>query len=318
MGRSRSSHSASSRKRSRRRSNRRRARSRSGCGDNRRLDFEQIRYEVADGVLTITLNRPERLNAFTETMMNELIAAFDASDADDDVRAVIVTGEGRGFCAGADLAKGGETFDWRERAASGDVPRDGGGRVVLRIYDSLKPVIAAINGPAVGVGITMTLPMDIRLASHSAKIGFVFARRGIVPEACSSWFLPRLVGISQAMEWVATGRVFDADEALHGGLVRSVHGPDDLLQYAHALAREIADNAAPVSVALARKLMWRGLGATHPMTAHRADSRAMFSRGQSADAIEGVTSFLEKRPASYPDKVSDGLPDLGLEEPQWS
>jgi enoyl-CoA hydratase/carnithine racemase len=282
------------------------------------LDFEQIRYEVADGVLTITLNRPDRLNAFTETMMNELIAAFDASDADDDVRAVIVTGAGRGFCAGADLAKGGETFDWRERAAAGDVPRDGGGRVVLRIYESLKPVIAAINGPAVGVGITMTLPMDIRLAAHGAKIGFVFARRGIVPEAASSWFLPRLVGISQAMEWVATGRVFDADEAERGGLVRSVHAPDDLLPFAHSLAREIAENTAPVSVALARKLMWRGLGAAHPMAAHRADSRAMFSRGQSADAVEGVTSFLEKRPASYPDKVSDGLPDLGVEEPQWS
>jgi enoyl-CoA hydratase/carnithine racemase len=282
------------------------------------LDFEQIRYEVADGVLTITLNRPDRLNAFTETMMNELIAAFDASDADDDVRAVIVTGAGRGFCAGADLARGGETFDWRERAAAGDVPRDGGGRVVLRIYESLKPVIAAINGPAVGVGITMTLPMDIRLAAHGAKIGFVFARRGIVPEAASSWFLPRLVGISQTMEWVATGRVFDADEAERGGLVRSVHAPDDLLPFAHSLAREIAENTAPVSVALARKLMWRGLGAAHPMAAHRADSRAMFSRGQSADAVEGVTSFLEKRPASYPDKVSDGLPDLGLEEPQWS
>jgi enoyl-CoA hydratase/carnithine racemase len=282
------------------------------------LDFKEIRYEVADGILTITLNRPDRLNAFTETMMNELIAAFDASDADDDVRAVIVTGEGRGFCAGADLAKGGETFDWRERAASGDVPRDGGGRVVLRIYDSLKPVIAAINGPAVGVGITMTLPMDIRLAVHGAKIGFVFASRGIVPEACSSWFLPRLVGISQAMEWVATGRVFDADEAERGGLVRSVHAQEDLLPFAHHLAREIADNTAPVSVALARKLMWRGLGMSHPMYAHQADSRAMFARGQSADAVEGVTSFLEKRPASYPDKVSDGLPDLGLEEPQWS
>jgi enoyl-CoA hydratase/carnithine racemase len=282
------------------------------------LDFKEIRYEVADGILTITLNRPDRLNAFTETMMNELLAAFDASDADDDVRAVIVTGEGRGFCAGADLAKGGETFDWRERAASGDVPRDGGGRVVLRIYDSLKPVIAAINGPAVGVGITMTLPMDIRLTVHGAKIGFVFASRGIVPEACSSWFLPRLVGISQAMEWVATGRVFDADEAQRGGLVRSVHSHEDLLPFSHHLAREIADNTAPVSVALARKLMWRGLGMSHPMHAHQADSRAMFARGQSADAVEGVTSFLEKRAASYPDKVSDGLPDLGLEEPQWS
>jgi enoyl-CoA hydratase/carnithine racemase len=282
------------------------------------LDFEQIRYEVADGVLTITLNRPDRLNAFTATMMEELIAAFDASDADDDVRAVIVTGEGRGFCAGADLEAGGETFDYRARGVTDEIPRDGGGRVVLRIYDSLKPVIAAINGPAVGVGITMTLPMDIRLAATGAKIGFVFARRGIVPEAASSWFLPRLVGISQAMEWVATGRVFDAEEAHEGGLVRSVHAPDDLLPFANTLAREIADNAAPVSVALARRLMWRGLGATHPMEAHRADSRAMFSRGRSADAVEGVTSFLEKRPATYPDKVSDGLPDLGLEEPQWS
>jgi enoyl-CoA hydratase/carnithine racemase len=282
------------------------------------LDFETIRHEVADGVLTITLNRPERLNAFTETMMNELIAAFDASDADDDVRAVIVTGEGRGFCAGADLASGGETFDYRARGVTDEVPRDGGGRVVLRIYDSLKPVIAAINGPAVGVGVTMTLPMDVRLASTEAKIGFVFARRGIVPEAASSWFLPRLVGISQAMEWVATGRVFDADEAQRGGLVRSVHAPDELLPTAQALAREIADNTAAVSVALARKLMWRGMGAPHPMYAHRADSRAMFSRGQSADAVEGVTSFLEKRPANYPDRVSDGLPDLGLEEPEWS
>src|SRR3954447_6133270 len=237
---------------------------RPSCQDPCTMDFTEIRYEAADGVLTITLNRPDRLNAFTETMMNELIAAFDASDADDDVRAVIITGEGRGFCAGADLAKGGETFDWRERAGAGDVPRDGGGRVVLRIYDSLKPVIAAINGPAVGVGITMTLPMDIRIATMHAKISFVFASRGIVPEAASSWFLPRLVGISQAMEWVATGRVFDAAEAQRGGLVQSVHGPDDLLPAAHALAREIADNTAPVSVALARRLMWRGLGATHP------------------------------------------------------
>src|SRR4051812_35802420 len=252
-------------------------------------------------------------------MMNELIAAFDASDADDDVRAVIVTGEGRGFCAGADLAAGGETFDYRRRIDAGDVPRDGGGRVVLRIYDSLKPVIAAINGPAGGVGITRTLRMDIRLAAEGARIGFVFARRGIVPEACSSWFLPRLVGISHAMEWVATGRVFDAAEAERSGLVRSVHPQEELIGAAQELAREIADNAAPVSVALARKLMWRGLGASHPMVAHRADSRAMLSRGQSADAVEGVTSFLEKRPASYPDRVSDGLPHLGLEEePQWS
>jgi enoyl-CoA hydratase/carnithine racemase len=273
-------------------------------------DFGEIRYEVADGILTVTLNRPDRLNAFTPTMQRELIEAFDRADRDDDVRAVIVTGEGRGFCAGADLERGGETFDWRERARSGDVPRDGGGQVVLRTYEMTKPVIAAINGPAVGVGITMTLPMDVRIAVEGAKIGFVFARRGIVPEACSSWFLPRIVGISQAMEWVATGRVFDAGEALRGGLVRSVHPPGELLGVAHALAREIADNTAPVSVALARRLMWTMLGAEHPMEAHRADSRAMFSRGQSADAREGVTSFLEKRPAQFPDRVSDGLPDI--------
>ncbi len=280
------------------------------------MSFEEIRYEVADNVGVITLNRPDRLNAFTPTMMAELLEAFDRSDADDEVRAVIVTGEGRGFCAGADLAGGGETFDWRKRQADGEaVPRDGGGRVTLRIFESTKPVIAAINGPAVGVGITMTLPMDIRLVADGAKIGFVFARRGIVPEAASSWFLPRLVGIAQAMEWVATGRVFDAQEALAGGLVRSVHAPDELLGAALALAREIADNAAPVSVALARRLMWNMLGAAHPMDAHRADSRAMFSRGQSADAREGVTSFLEKRAAAYPDRVGDGLPELFPDRP---
>ena len=236
------------------------------------------------------------------------------------MRAVIVTGAGRGFCAGADLGGGGETFDWRDRdGGDAGVPRDGGGRVSLRIFESLKPVIAAINGPAVGVGITMTLPMDVRIAADGAKIGFVFARRGIVPEACSSWFLPRVVGISQAMEWVATGRVFAAEEALAGGLVRSVHPAEELLPAARALAREIADNAAPVSVALARRLMWTMLGASHPMEAHRADSRAMFARGQSADAREGVTSFLEKRPAQFPDRVSDGLPELfpGLEEPEF-
>src|SRR3954463_8758644 len=287
------------------------------------MDFSEIRYDVADGVLTITLNRPDRLNAFTPTMMSELIAAFDAADEDDDVRAVIVTGEGRGFCAGADLERGGETFDWRARGNGGgggaNTPRDGGGRVALRIYESAKPVIAAINGPAVGVGITMTLPMDVRLVAEGAKIGFVFARRGIVPEAASSWFLPRLVGISQAMEWVATGRVFDAQEALRGGLVRSVHAPDELLGAANVLAREIADNASAMSVAGARRMLWTMLGAEHPMEAHRADSRAMFHRGQSADAREGVTSFLEKRPAQFSDRVSEGLPDLfpGREEPAF-
>ena len=279
------------------------------------MSYEQITAETADGVLTITLNRPDRLNAWTPTMGQELIAAFDAADADDDVRAIIVTGAGRGFCAGADLQGGGSTFDWRERESGEGIPRDGGGQFTLRVFDCTKPVIAAINGPAVGVGATMTLPMDIRLAADDARIGFVFARRGIVPEACSSWFLPRAVGISQAMEWVATGRVFAAQEALDGGLVRSLHPKDELLDAARALATEIAENTAPVSVALARRMMWRMLGAEHPMLAHRADSRGMFYRGQSADAAEGVTSFLEKRPARFPDRVSEGLPDI---MPAWA
>ncbi|HWK18730.1 MAG TPA: crotonase/enoyl-CoA hydratase family protein [Solirubrobacteraceae bacterium] len=280
---------------------------------------EQIQAEVEARVLTVTLNRPERLNAWTPIMARELMDAFDRADADDDVRAVIVTGAGRGFCAGADLSGGGDTFDWREREAEGAVPRDNGGRFTLRVFECTKPVIAAINGPAVGVGATMTLPMDVRLAADGARIGFVFARRGIVPEACSSWFLPRVVGISRAMEWVATGRVFDAQEALEAGLVRSVHPPAELLEAAHALAREIADNTAAVSVALARRMLWRMLGAEHPMDAHRVDSRAMFARGQSADAREGVTAFLEKRPAAFPDRVSDGLPEVfeGWEAPQF-
>ncbi len=278
------------------------------------MSYEQITTEAADGVLTITLNRPDRLNAWTPTMGAELIAAFDAADGDDAVRAIIVTGAGRGFCAGADLQAGGSTFDWRERQDGDAVPRDGGGQFTLRVFDCTKPVIAAINGPAVGVGATMTLPMDIRLAADSARVGFVFARRGIVPEACSSWFLPRVVGISRAMEWVATGRVFSAQEALEGGLVRSLHPQDELQDAARAIAREIADNTAAVSVALARRMMWRMLGAEHPMLAHRADSRGMFSRGQSADAAEGITSFLEKRPPRFPDRVSDGLPDI---MPSW-
>ncbi len=284
------------------------------------MELEQIITEVADGVLTITLNRPQRLNAWTTTMAGELIGAFDRADADDDIRVVIVTGAGRAFCAGADLQKGGETFDARAAGAAGSGPgaaehRDNGGQLTLRIFESTKPVIAAVNGPAVGVGATMTLPMDIRLASENARFGFVFVRRGIVPEAASSWFLPRIVGISRAVEWAATGRVFSAAEALEGGLVRSVHSPDELMPAARALAAEIADNAAPVSVALARRMMWTMLGAQHPMTAHRMDSRAMFLRGQSADVVEGVTSFLEKRPARFSDRVSDGLPDV---LPEWA
>jgi enoyl-CoA hydratase/carnithine racemase len=284
------------------------------------MDFQEILYEVEDSILTITLNRPDRLNAFTPTMGQEVIDALDRADADDDVRAIVFTGAGRGFCAGADLEKGGSTFDWRDREDGDEIPRDGGGRISLRLFDCTKPVIAAINGPAVGVGITMTLPMDIRLASEEARMGFVFTRRGIVPEACSSWFLPRIVGISQAMEWVASGRVFPAEEALAGGLVRSVHPAAELLPATHELAREIAENSAPVSVALARQMMWSMLGASHPMEAHRADSRAMFARGQSDDAREGVMSFLEKRPAQFTDRVSEGLPDIfpGREEPVFS
>jgi enoyl-CoA hydratase/carnithine racemase len=274
------------------------------------VEPEQITAEVDAGVLTITLNRPDRLNAWTETMARELIEAFDRADADDEVRAVIVTGAGRAFCAGADLERGGETFDWRAREEAGPVPRDNGGQLTLRVFECTKPVIAAINGPAVGVGVTMTLPMDVRLAADDARFGFVFVRRGIVPEACSSWFLPRVVGISQAMEWVATGRVFSAQEALQGRLVRSLHPREELLGAARALAEEIAENAAPVSVALTRRMLWRMLGAEHPMFAHRADSRAMFHRGQSADVVEGVTSFLEKRPPKFTDRVSDGLPDI--------
>lgn len=285
-------------------------------------EFTQITYEVADRVATITLHRPEHLNAFTNTMMRELIAAFDLTDADDDVRAVIVTGAGRGFCAGADLSSGGNTFakGGSDVTTSVGVPRDGGGLVSLRIFESTKPVIGAINGAAVGVGVTMTLPMDVRLASEHARFGFVFARRGIVPEAASSWFLPRIVGISQAAEWVYTGRLIPAEEARQAGLVRSVHAADELLPAAHALAAEIAANTAPVSVALSRRMLWRMLGADHPMQAHRVDSRGIALRGPSADAREGVESFLAKRPAEFPDRVSDGLPDIfpDWEDPEFS
>jgi enoyl-CoA hydratase/carnithine racemase len=279
------------------------------------MQLEQITTDLADRVLTITLNRPDRLNAWTATMSRELIEAFDRADADDEVRAVIVTGAGRGFCAGADLEAGGETFSRGPSEDGQDVPRDNGGRFTLRVFECRKPVIAAINGPAVGVGATMTLPMDIRLAADDARIGFVFVRRGIVPEACSSWFLPRIVGISRAMEWVATGRVFPAQEALEGGLVRSLHPAAELLEAAHTLAREIADNAAPVSVALARRMLWTMLGAEHPMLAHRADSRGMFYRGRSADVVEGINSFLEKRAPNFADRVSDGLPEI---MPGWA
>lgn len=274
--------------------------------------YDEITYEVDGPVATLTLHRPDRLNAFTGRMMQEMISAFDEVDRDDAVRVVIVTGAGRGFCAGADLGAGGATFD-ADAQSGGTAPsemeqRDGGGLVTLRIFQCTKPVIAAINGAAVGIGATMTLPMDIRLASTQSKFGFVFARRGIVPEAASSWFLPRLVGISQAAEWCYSGRVFGPEEALAGGLVRSIHEPDELLGAARELAEEIAQNTSAVSVAMTRAMLWRMLGASHPMAAHEVDSPAIAYLGKSADAREGVVSFLEKRPPAFTDTVSEDMP----------
>ncbi|WP_041798192.1 crotonase/enoyl-CoA hydratase family protein [Rhodopseudomonas palustris] len=284
------------------------------------MPFETIKYEVAEQILTITLNRPEKLNAFNPAMQRELIEAFDRADADDDIRAVIVTGEGRAFCAGADLSSGADTFDRDARRgpvrrnADGSVDyadpqvRDGGGQVTLRIFKCLKPVIAAVNGPAVGIGVTMQLAMDIRIASEAARFGFVFSQRGIVPEAASSWFLPRIVGIAQALEWCYTGRVFPAQEALDGKLVSRVVPADQLLATARTLAKEIAAKTAPVSVALIRQMMWRMLGADDPMEAHKIDSRGIYERGRSDDVKEGVSSFLEKRPAQFKNKVTSDMP----------
>jgi enoyl-CoA hydratase/carnithine racemase len=273
-------------------------------------DFEHVRYAVDDGVATLTLHRPDRLNAVNTPMLREIVATLEAADRDDDVRVVIVAGAGRAFCAGADLGEGGNTFDAiaRGRESSLEEHEDGGGLVTLRIYDMNKPVIAAINGAAVGFGVTFTLPMDVRLASSDARFGFVFARRGVVPEACSTWFLPRLVGIARAAEWVYTGRVFDAEEARAGGLVSRVVAPDALLSTARELALEIARNTSPVSVALARHLLWKMLGADHPMDAHRLDSKAMAFTGRSADAYEGINAFLEKRPARFPSRPGVDMP----------
>lgn len=273
--------------------------------------YQDILYAVEDGVLTLTLNRPDKLNACTHTMLSELIDAFDRADADDAVRVIIVTGAGRGFCAGADLSAGSQTFNHASHDPhAADNHRDGGGLLTLRIFEARKPVIAAINGAAVGVGATMTLPMDIRLASTEARFGFVFARRGIVPEACSSWFLPRVVGIAQALEWSYSGRVFPATEALAGRLVQELLAPADLLPRARAIAADIVANTSAVSVAMIRHMLWRMLSADHPMAAHRIDSRAIYHLGQSADAKEGVSSFLEKRPPRFTDRVSSDLPEF--------
>jgi enoyl-CoA hydratase/carnithine racemase len=286
------------------------------------MAYETILYDVQDNVLTITLNRPDKLNSFTSVMCDELIDAFDKADADDNVRAIIVTGAGRGFCAGADLSSGAKSFDRNARGKtaptlpngqpdlSDEIVRDGGGRVTLRIFECLKPVIAAVNGPAVGIGVTMQLPMDIRIASSDARFGFVFSRRAIVPEAASSWFLPRIVGISQALEWTFSGRVFPAQEALDGGLVSKVVAPDQLLPTARAIAKEIVDHTAPVSVAMIRQMMWKMLTADHPMEAHKVDSRGIYVRGTSNDVKEGVTSFLEKRAPKFTDTVTKNMPSF--------
>ena len=274
------------------------------------MDYEQIRYDVDDSILTITLNRPEKLNAFTHTMLEELLDALDRADGDDAIRAIIFTGSGRGFCAGADLSAGSRSFDADARPdRPSGLNRDGGGRLTLRLYECNKPLIAAVNGAAVGVGATMQLPMDIRIASDQARFGFVFARRGIVPEACSSWFLPRIVGISRALEWSYSGRVFPASEALAGGLVSEVVAADGLLARAREIAAEIATQTSPLSVTLIRHMMWRMLSADHPMEAHKLDSRGVYHLGRGADAREGVDSFLEKRPPHFTGRVSSDLPE---------
>lgn len=274
------------------------------------MNFEQILYEKDGPILTITLNRPDKLNAFTGQMMQEIIEAMDAADADDEVRAIIFTGAGRGFCAGADLSAGKDTFNNDAPGKQSGLQRDGGGLLTLRLFESKKPLISACNGPAVGVGATMQCAMDIRLASEKARYGFVFSRRAIVPEACSSWFLPRIVGIQTALEWTFSGRVFEASEALDRGFVRSVHAEDELLPAAKALAMEFSEMTSAVSVTLIRHMLWKMLGANHPMEAHKIDSRGVYHRGRSADAFEGVESFLQKRAPSFPGKVSKDLPEF--------
>ena len=272
------------------------------------MDYEAIIYEVEDNILTITLNRPERLNAFNGQMSSEIHNALDRADADDDVKAIIFTGSGRGFCAGADLSSGNETFDYQSDGRG--IHPDGGGVLTLRLFECLKPVISACNGAAVGVGATMQCAMDIRMASDKARYGFVFSKRGIVPEACSSWFLPRCVGINTALEWAYSGRIFDAQEALEKRFVRSVHKENDLMPAARDLAHEFAEQTSSISVTMIRHMMWKMLGADHPMEAHKLDSRGVYFTGKSEDAHEGVQSFLEKRPAKFPGKVSTDMPEF--------
>ena len=277
------------------------------------MTYEQIEVTTEGPARLITLSRPDRLNAFTDRMRDELVDAFESADADDGVRAVVVTGSGRAFCAGQDLDAGAATFDQGSEGTSADIRPDTGGTVTLRIARMRKPVIAAVNGAAVGIGVTMTLGMDIRLAADDARFGFVFARRGIVPEAVSTFLLPRVVGMSWAVEWTATGRVFGAEEALGAGLVRSLHPRDRLLPVALGLVTEIAENTSAVAVAVARRMYWEGLGGFELLErAHRLESRMLQVMGASADAREGVTAFIEKRPARFPMRVSADMPAVGL------
>jgi enoyl-CoA hydratase/carnithine racemase len=287
-------------------------------------DFTMFDLKVTDGVAVATFNRPDKMNTFTPVVMREMIELFDVTDADDKIRAVVITGSGRAFCAGAELGiAGGDTFNYNKRASSDEIihdgiRRDGGGRVVLRIFRSLKPVIAAVNGAAVGVGATMQLPMDFRLASTNAKFGFVFSRRGITPEACSSWFLPRLVGVPTALDWCYSGRVFDANEAKEKGLVQSLHAPEDLLPAAMELAHKVTEKSSQVSIAVSRQMIWRMMGAEHPMEAHKVDSRSLQSRGQSADVKEGIESFMQKRDPKFPNGVAHDFPaDIFAAEPDF-
>lgn len=273
------------------------------------MDFEQILYEVDDRIATITLNRPDKLNAWTVVMMGELIKAFDMADKDDNVLAIIMTGAGRGYCAGADLDP--NNIPTRHKDLKpGEVPRDTAGQFTLKVYDAKKPVIAAINGPAVGVGVTMTLPMDIRIASDTARFGFVFNRRGMVPEGCSTWFLPRILGFSQAAEWMLTGRVFSAREALEGGLISKILPPEKLLPTAREMALEIVDNNSIISTALTRQMMWSMLCADHPMEAHKIESKCLHYMSQSRDFMEGVESFLQKRPPKFAMRPNKDMPDF--------
>ena len=273
------------------------------------MELSQTRYEINESIATITLNRPDRMNAFTPIMRKELVTLLGEADLDDTVRVVVVTGAGKAFCAGADLSGGGSTFDRSGLTGMGD-HRDGGGQVSLAIFNCRKPVIAAINGHAVGIGITMTLPMDMRIVAENAKIGFVFAKRGVVLEACSSWFLPRIVGISKATELAYTGRVFRAAEEAGSGLFNYVVPEDQVLIKAMEIAKEIAAHTSAVSVALNKALLWHGLGEDDPQSAHLVDSRCFYWVGKQKDAAEGIGSFLEKRPPRFTMSPSKDMPDF--------